>query len=478
MGNENKCDQNIALLEEAVILRDEAARLLGYPNHATFVLEDKMAKTTQAVHEFLDELRRKLFSGAQKELHKLKELKHADTGGSDHYYLWDHPYYNTMVLSRDFQLDENAVAEYFPLQACMEGILRTFEELFGLIFIKVEDSNRDAISETGRGDDIVWHPDVELFSVWDSTDRQQNGLTFVGYVYFDLFPREGKFRGAANFTIQPGFSTGDGKRQYPATALVCNFARPTAKKPALLKHNEVTTMFHELGHGIHNLVSETLYGCFHGTYTTRDFVEAPSIMLENWCWISSSLKAFSKHWSYLSSEYEKAYMDGADAGIARPEEKMSEAMIQSLINTRRVNDALSSLSSVSFALFDLAIHSPQSHEEALKMDVSALFNEIRRDVSLLEDDLGSAGKSHGAALLSHVMAGYDAVLYVYLWSDVYAEDMFRTSFGKNPMDKHAGRRFRNAVLKPGGSRDPMELLKDFLGREPSIEAFYQGLGIA
>lgn len=199
-------------------------------------------------------------------------------------------------------------------------------------------------------------------------------------------------------------------------------------------------MFHELGHGIHNLVSQTLYGCFHGTYTTRDFVEAPSMMLENWCWASSSIKEFSKHWSYLSPEYEKAYMDGADPGVARPEEKMPEAMIQSIINTRTINEALSSLSSVSLTLFDLAIHSPHSHEEALKIDVSRLFNEIRRDVSMLEDDLGDS-QSHGAALISHVMAGYDAVLYVYLWSAAYAEDMFRTAFGKNPMDRHTGRRF-------------------------------------
>lgn len=180
MGNENKCDQNISLIKEAVELCDEGARMLGYPNHATFVLEDKMSKTPQTVQEFLDELRRKLINGAQKEIQKLKKLKHADTGDSDHYYLWDHSYYNAMVLSRDFQLDENAVAEYFPLRTCMEGMLRIFEELFGLVFIKVEGNDRDVISETGRGDDIVWHPDVELFSVWDSDDGQQDGLSFIG----------------------------------------------------------------------------------------------------------------------------------------------------------------------------------------------------------------------------------------------------------------------------------------------------------
>ena len=165
MGNENKCSENIYLLKEALVLRDEAARLLGYPDHATLVLEDKMAKTPQTVNDFLDNLRKKLARDAEEELGKLKELKRADVGDSDHYYLWDHLYYNTMMLSRDFQLDQNKVTEYFPLQTCMEGMLNIFEQLFGLGFVKIEGNDRDIFSETGKGDDIVWHPDVELFSV-------------------------------------------------------------------------------------------------------------------------------------------------------------------------------------------------------------------------------------------------------------------------------------------------------------------------
>lgn len=475
MGNENKCNQNINLLEEAVIIRDEAARLLGYPDHATLILEDKMAKTPQAVNDFLDDLRKRLASGAEKELDTLKELKRGDRGDSDGYYLWDHPYYNAKMLSRNFQLDQNKVSEYFPLHNCLESLLRIFEELFGLIFIKIEGNDRNIISETGRGDDIIWHPDVELFSVWNEA-KCKDSSGFVGYIYFDLLPREGKYRGASNFTLQPGFSTKNGARRYPATALVCNFSCPTAHKPSLLTHSEVKTMFHELGHGIHNLVSQTTYSCFHGTYTTRDFVETPSKMLEHWCWMPDQIKAISRHWSYISPEYKKAYMDNYASAAEQPEEKMPQQMIQSIINTRNVNAALANLSQVHFALFDQEIHRPKSHEEALNMDVSKRYNKIRHEVSML-DDLGDLEEYHAAALMSHVMAGYDAVLYVYLWSEVYAADMFCTAFSKNPMDKNAGRRYRNMVLKPGGSRDPMELLKDFLGREPSIEAFYEDLGI-
>jgi metallopeptidase MepB len=177
------------------------------------------------------------------------------------------------MLERDFQLDQNRIAEYFPLQSSISGMLNIFEEIFGLHFVKVEGEHRDQISETGKGGDIVWHEDVQVFSVWDD---ESEGGGFVGYLYLDLHPREGKYGHAANFNIQPGFIKEDGTRRYPATALVCNFSKPTPKKPSLLKHDEVVTLFHELGHGIHDLVSRTIYSRFHGTNTVRDFVEAPS----------------------------------------------------------------------------------------------------------------------------------------------------------------------------------------------------------
>lgn len=443
-----------------------------------------MAKTPATVNDFLDDLKTRLASGAEKELQKLKELQRSETGSADmdRYYIWDHRYYSTLMLSRDFQLDKNKIAEYFPLQTCIAGMLKIYEELVGLVFVNIEGKDRDSISETGNGDDIVWHPDVQLFSVWDGDAKEGNGPAFVGYLYFDLYPREGKFGHAANFTLQSGFVKNDGiARHYPATALVCNFTRPTATKPSLLKHNEVVTLFHELGHGIHNLVSQTTYARFHGTNTARDFVEAPSQMLENWCWIPSQIKTLSRHWSYLSPEYKKAYMDSAaNANAVRPDEKMPDAMIESIIRTRHVNDALDNLRGLHFSIFDMTIHQPGSHEEACNLDVSKLFNKLRHDLCML-DDLGDAEEyrwANGAAILGHIMGGYDAGLYGYLFSEVYATDMFHTVFGKDPMNKEAGRWYRDTVLKHGGSREPMELLKEFLGREPSTEAFYKELGIA
>lgn len=249
-SNENKCNQNVPLFKEAIVLRDEAARILGYPNHAAFRIEDKMAKTSATVDDFLGDLRTRLTPGGVDEIKKLKTLKEKDfkdRGVSDKndgkYYLWDHRYYDTLMLEHEYQLDQEAIAEYFPLETTIRGMLQIFEELFGLAFVQVTGKDRDSISPTGKGDDIIWHPDVQVFSVWDD---EGEGSGFVGYLYLDLHPRDGKYGHAANFNLQPGFIDENGKRRYPATALVCNFSKPTPKKPSLLKHDEVVTLFHEV----------------------------------------------------------------------------------------------------------------------------------------------------------------------------------------------------------------------------------------
>jgi metallopeptidase MepB len=259
MENENKCNSNTPLFKEAIVLRDEAARLLGYNNHAEFRIEDKMAKTPQTVDEFLGDLRTRLAPGGVQEIKKLLSVKEEDLkqlGKSEefdgNYYLWDNRYYDRLMLEQDFALDQEKIAEYFPLMSTIKGMLHIFEELFGLVFVEITGDERDKISETGKGSDIVWHEDVQLFSVWDD---EGEGSDFVGYLYLDLHPRPGKYGHAANFNLQPGFINENGTRRYPATALVCNFSKPTPKKPSLLKHDEVVTLFHELGHGENTLVT-------------------------------------------------------------------------------------------------------------------------------------------------------------------------------------------------------------------------------
>ena len=478
VANENKCNQNIEPFKEAIVLRDEAARLLGYPNHATFRIEDKMAKTPKTVDDFLGDLRTRLAPGGEKEIDELKQLKKAETSNADKYFLWDHRFYDTLMLEKDYQLDQNLIAEYFPLQTSIEGMLNIFEQLFGLAFVRLEGADRDSISPSGRGQDIVWHPDVQVFSVWDSEDQ---GGGFVGYLYLDLHPRDGKYGHAANFNLQPGFITSNSTRRYPATALVCNFSKPTPKKPSLLKHDEVVTLFHELGHGIHDLVSRTIYSRFHGTSTVRDFVEAPSQMLENWCWTPSQLKSLSKHWSYLSHEYTAAWKESAKDSETQPSEDMSEDLINSIISTRHVNAALFNLRQLHFGIFDMTVHEPDSHAAIKALDASATYNRLRHEISGIDgpESLGNGYDwGHGQATFGHLIGGYDAGYYGYLSSQVYSADMFHSVFKKDPMDGKEGRRYRHAVLEKGGSRDEMESLKEFLGREPSTESFYRELGVA
>ncbi|KAJ5595714.1 hypothetical protein N7450_002172 [Penicillium hetheringtonii] len=479
VANENKCNQNVPLFREAIILRDEAARLLGYPNHAAFRIEDKMAKTPETVDKFLGDLRTRLTAGGKSEIATLMELKKSlDPKSDGKYYLWDHRFYDRLMLERDFSLDQQLIAEYFPLQTTIQGMLKIFEELFGLEFVEVIGEDRAAIAPTGQGNDIVWHEDVQVFSVWND---EGEGSGFVGYLYLDLFPREGKYGHAANFNLQPGFIDASGNRRYPATALVCNFTKPTSKKPSLLKHDEVVTLFHELGHGIHDLVSKTIHSRFHGTNTVRDFVEAPSQMLENWCWTPSQLRALSTHYATLSPEYLNGWQEAQKrAGkevTGAPAAQIPDEIIDNLIRTKHVNDALFNLRQLHFGIFDMTVHEPSSHAEIEALPSQQHITEITQMDG--PEALGAGDEwGHGEATFGHLIGGYDAGYYGYLSSQVYSTDMFYTVFKDDPMNKAAGRRYRYQVLEKGGSQDEMKTLTEFLGREPETTAFYKELGLA
>jgi metallopeptidase MepB len=313
------------------------------------------------------------------------------------------------------------------------------------------------LAATGKAEDIAWHEDVKIFSVWDD---EGEGGGFVGYLYLDLHPRPGKYGHAANFSLQPGFILPNGTRRYPATALVCNFSKPTETKPSLLKHGEVVTLFHELGHGIHDLAGRTKYSRFHGTSVVRDFVEAPSQMLENWCWTPSQLKSLSNH-----------YLSGA---------KIPDDLIEKQISVQHVNDALFNLRQLHFGIFDMTIHTPKTHAEAEAFELSALYNDLRTQIAGLKGPEALGLKSdwgNGQATFGHLISGYDAGYYGYLSSKVYSTDMFYSVFKKDPMNKGEGRRYRHMVLEKGGSQEEMKTLEDFLGRKPSSDAFYQELGL-
>ncbi|KAJ5501912.1 Peptidase M3A/M3B [Penicillium fimorum] len=481
IANENKCNQNVPLFRETIVLRDEAARLIGYPNHAAFRIEDKMAKTPETVNKFLGDLRDRLTAGGKKETQKLLDLKNAtDPKADGRYYLWDHRFYDRLMLEKDYSLDQQLIAEWFPLQTTIEGMLKIFEELFGLEFVEIIGEDRAAIAPTGQGNDIVWHEDVQVYTVWND---EGEGSGFVGYLYLDLFPREGKYGHAANFNLQPGFVDKDGNRRFPATALVCNFTKPQPKKPSLLKHDEVVTLFHELGHGIHDLVSRTIYSRFHGTSTVRDFVEAPSQMLENWCWTPSQLRSLSRHYSTLSPEYLASWQEAqqGEKATSQPSERIPDDVIENLIRTKHVNDSLFNLRQLHFGIFDMTVHEPKTHADIEALPLSATYNRLRQEITQMDgpEALGAGNEwGHGEATFGHLIGGYDAGYYGYLSSQVYSTDMFYTVFKDDPMNKAAGRRYRYQVLEKGGSQDEMKTLTEFLGREPQTDAFYKDLGLA
>ena len=411
VANENKVNQNVPLFREAMILRDEMARLLGYPTFAEFVIEDKMMKSAKKVDDFLAGLRGKLADGGLEEIKVLKALKQKDVESrgekfDDRYFLWDHRFYDRMQQEQDYQLDQNLISEWFPLQSTIEGMLKIFEELFGLEFVEVTGKDRDSISPTGKGDDIVWHSETQVFSVWDDASE---GSGFVGYLYLDLFPREGKYGHAANFNLQPGFLLENGTRRYPATALVCNFSKPGPKKPSLLKHDEVTTLFHELGHGIHDLVGRTTYSRFHGTSTVRDFVEAPSQMLENWCWTPSQLKSLSRHYSSLSDDYYNSWKESNPSTTSKPENTLPDDLIEKLLKTKNLNGALFNLRQLHFGTFDMTVHEPKTHKDIEDLKLSELYNSLRKDLSKLDgpEVLGEGNDwGNGQATFGHLMGGY------------------------------------------------------------------------
>ncbi|EPE25800.1 Metalloproteases (zincins), catalytic [Glarea lozoyensis ATCC 20868] len=464
IDNENKCNANAPLFKEAIILRDEAARLLGYKDHASFKLEDKMAKTPETVNEFLGDLRTQLAPGGKKEIEHLMEIKTEylksvgmEASNDGNYYLWDSRFYQRLMVEKEYSIDEQKIAEYFPLQSTVEGMLDIFQKLFGFVFIELDAEARANISETTKADDISWHEDVKIFSVWDD---EGEGGGFVGYLYLDLHPRPGKYGHAANFSLQPGYLHPNGTRRYPATALVCNFSKPTATKPSLLKHDEVVTLFHELGHGIHDLAGRTKYSRFHGTSVVRDFVEAPSQMLENWCWTKEQLKNLSKHY---------------ETGEPIPDE-----LVDLQIGAKHVNDALFNLRQLHFGIFDMTVHSPKSHAEAEGFELSKMYNDLRSQISGIKGPEALGLKSdwgNGQATFGHLIGGYDAGYYGYLSSQVYSTDMFYSVFKKDPMNQEEGRRYRHMVLEKGGSQEEMKTLEDFLGRKPSTEAFYKDLGL-
>ncbi|KAH7386589.1 metallopeptidase MepB [Cadophora sp. MPI-SDFR-AT-0126] len=465
VARSNEHVQNVPLLKEAVILCNEAAKLLGYASHATLQLESRMAKTPETVIAFLEELRSRLVTSGKKELDMLKELKKTDLesrgeSSDGHFYPWDYAFYNRQLTKKLQSIDRKTVAEYFELQTTIEGMLSHLEALFGLFFEEIPNEN------------IVWDTEVRVYSVWD---EEELGGGFLGYLYLDLFARVGKDAGDFNYTLEPGFTREDGTRHYPSTVLFCSFAKPNPTRPSLLTQHNLVMLFHELGHGIHNLVSKATYSRFHGTNTALDFGEAPSQMLENWCWTPSFLKSLGRHYASISPQYLEIW-NKTSTGKPQPPVEIPNKMIEEIIGSKYCEKPNFLLGQILLAMFDMKIHHSESRKNLENMDLVKEYNELIKEYQMFDISDKSNEWSSFFASIGHLMTEYDAGYYSYLLQ-VYSTDMFYTRFKGNVLNKKEGRRYRRLVLEKGGSGDHKRSLRGYLGRDPSTDAFYIDLGL-
>lgn len=429
-------DKNITLLNEILRLRTVIANKLGYASWADYQTETKMAGNGATATQFLRDLKEGLDRKFSDELESYRAIKVAETGQPDAgIEVWDWRYYANQLKKSQYQVDTEQLRNYFPYERALQGMFQTFERLFGLSFSPIEAPYK-------------WVDDLQLFLVADAETGDP-----LGTFYLDMFPRDGKFNHFAQFGLIDGKRLPSGEYQRPCVALICNFPTPSENKPSLLSHNEVETLFHEFGHALHSLLTQANYSRFSGTSVPRDFVEAPSQMLENWIWDQEVLDTFA-------------------ADYRDPDKKIPGDIIARLKEARLATIGTFYRRQLSFGLLDLELHSVTNPTAV--PDVLAVSNRIIADVFLPSPEGTSFVASFGH------LTGYDAGYYGYAWADAIAADL-ATVFEESPkryFDTEAGRRLRDEIYAPGDSRDVNLSVEKFLGRPQSIKPFLKSMGIA
>lgn len=423
--------KNVELLQTTIKLRQQAAEILGYKNWTDFKTADRTAKDKKTVDAFLSNLRSKLKKRYDADTAQLLKFKKTLDPKAQSLDPWDIAYLSYQLKKRDYALDEEQVRQYFPADRVVEGVFQVYSTLLGLKFEKVPDA-------------VVWAEGVALYAVKDAKTQE-----LLGYFYTDFFPRKGKYGHAAAFTLISGRRKASGEYQTPVSAIVSNFTPPANDKPSLLTHDEVETFFHEFGHIMHQVLTRAPYSSLAGTSVPWDFVEAPSQVLENWAWDSKVLKQISGH-----------YQDS--------NKKLPDDLIAKMLKARRFQEGTMYSRQLLYAIYDVSLHSADPKADALG-NFRRLYQEIL-GITPHKDHLFPAS-------FGHLMGGYDAGYYGYLWSKVFAEDMFSEFEKKGIMSQELGLRYRREILEVGNMRDAMDSLENFLGRKASSNAFFKSLGI-
>ena len=411
--------QNLELLDRALVLRSQLAQIYGYPDFATFSLRRKMAGSPKAVADFLLSVKSAVDEVEARELEDLRQEKAALLGVPAELVRlerWDVAFLQRRVQLARFNVDPEALRAQLPTEPATRFVMRIAEKLYGIRFVAREVP--------------VWHPSVRYYEVHEALANGEAGA-LIGGIYLDLYPREGKFSHAAAFGIRNGSVLAN---QHPIKALVCNFNSKG------LTPGELATLTHEFGHVLHGVLSRTRYADQSGTAVRWDFVEVPSLMFEEWARRPQSLAVFAQ--------------------VCPECTPLTAQQIDQVAAARQFGAGMRYARQWLFASYDLALHTGAPK--------SALATWEQMETA---SRLGHVADTMMPASFTHVMGGYEAGYYGYMWSEVLALDML-SAFGGNLLDPAVGRRYRRTILEPGGSRPPQELVEEFLGRKPSPDAFF------
>jgi peptidyl-dipeptidase Dcp len=425
-NNEFDNQENV---KNIVRLRHERADLLGYASHAHFVLEERMAQNPDKVISFLNDLLKKAKPAAEREFAELSAFAKG-LDGIDQLEKWDGAYYSEKLKQKLFNLDDEKLKPYFKLQNVLTGAFTIAGKLYGLTFTEVFDIEK-------------YHNDVTTYEVSDKNNE------LVAVFYADFFPRKGK-RNGAWMTSYKSQSIRNGKNDRPHISNVCNFTPPTATKPSLLTFNEVTTLFHEFGHGLHGMLANTVYPSLSGTSVYWDFVELPSQIFENWCYEPEALALFAKHY---------------ETGEIIPQE-----YVEKIKESASFQEGMATMRQISFGLLDMTYHGkPQTIK-----DVKAFEEKAFENTKLYPD----VAENCMSTSFSHIFqGGYSSGYYSYKWAEVLDADAFAYFQEKGIFDKEVATKFKENVLSKGGTEHPMTLYKKFRGQEPKPEALLKRAGL-